>query len=53
MTGTVSGTDFGTLASQTQLNVVAPPHPMAAGQHRLGVGSLRGVEVVGVIKWRR
>jgi hypothetical protein len=31
MTGTVSGTDFGTQASQTQLNVVAAAHPMAAG----------------------
>jgi regulation of enolase protein 1 (concanavalin A-like superfamily) len=31
MTGTVSGTDFGTQASQTQVNVVASTHPMAAG----------------------
>jgi hypothetical protein len=31
MTGTVSGTDFGTQTGQTQVNVVAPAHPMAAG----------------------
>jgi hypothetical protein len=31
MTGTVAGTDFGTLASQTTLNVVEPAHPLAAG----------------------
>jgi hypothetical protein len=31
MTGTVSGTDFGTLSSQTQVDVVAPAHPLAAG----------------------
>jgi hypothetical protein len=31
MTGTVSGTDFGTTTSQTQVNVVGSSHPMAAG----------------------
>jgi hypothetical protein len=31
MTGTVSGTDFGTLSNQTQVDVVSPAHPLAAG----------------------
>jgi hypothetical protein len=31
MTGTVSGTDFGTAATQTQLTITAGAHPMAAG----------------------
>jgi hypothetical protein len=31
MTGTTSNTHFGTLASQTQVNIVTPSHPMAAG----------------------
>jgi glucose/arabinose dehydrogenase len=31
MTGTVSGTDFGTLAGQSQLDIVASAHPLAAG----------------------
>jgi hypothetical protein len=29
MTGTVSGTDFGSLSGQTQVNLVDPTHPMA------------------------
>ena len=31
MTGTTSNTHFGTLAAQTQVNIVTPSHPMAAG----------------------
>jgi hypothetical protein len=31
MTGTASGTAFGTLSGQTALDVVAPAHPLAAG----------------------
>jgi hypothetical protein len=31
MTGLASGTDFGTAATQTQLTITAPTHPMAAG----------------------
>ena len=31
MTGLTSGTDFGTIASQTQLAITNPSHPMAAG----------------------
>jgi hypothetical protein len=29
MTGPVSGTDFGSLASQTQVNIIDPTHPLA------------------------
>jgi hypothetical protein len=31
MTGPVSGTDYGTAATQTQINVTQPSHPLAAG----------------------
>jgi hypothetical protein len=31
MTGVTSGTDFGTLSGRTQVDVVAPGHPLAAG----------------------
>jgi glucose/arabinose dehydrogenase len=31
MTGTASGTDFGTLAGGSQVDIVAPAHPLAAG----------------------
>ena len=31
MTGAVSGTDFGTAATQTQLSITTPNHPLAAG----------------------
>ena len=31
MTGTASGTDFGTLTSQTDLDIVTAAHPLAAG----------------------
>jgi glucose/arabinose dehydrogenase len=31
MTGTVSGTDFGTLTGRTQVDIVAAAHPLAAG----------------------
>ncbi len=32
MTGTVSGTDFGTLLTQTTIKILLPAHAMAAGQ---------------------
>ena len=31
MTGAASGTDFGTLSGRTQIDIVAPAHPLAAG----------------------
>ena len=31
LTGSVSGTDYGTLAGQTQVSILAPTHPLARG----------------------
>ena len=62
MTGTVSGTDFGTTASQTAVAIVDAAHPLAAGQaagnltvttsaqtHRWGVPSSFAARVASVV----